>query len=329
MLLIVARVLTLIFLFLGTLLCGTFPLLLIHCLQQPSIRREAWGKPFISLLLNFGGGVLLSVSFLHLLPEVRNSYESYWGSNYDQSLPLAELIVCVGLLTIYVLEEVFHTVIRCFGQTPTNNDCCAHEQWPVSLACSQRNSEIERRSSHDRLTECNNRRYGSLDLDDQPTGGQSSTRMVLFRGLVIVLALSFHSVVEGLAVGLQPTVQDTWTLFFAEAVHKFIIAFALGLELHNEGNSFRKVGFYMLVFSVMTPLGIGIAVLTDQAVTQTSQLVIGTLNGLACGTLIYVTFFEVLQRSRSSLLPGLLQLLAVILGFGFMTVVRYFLHHHH
>ncbi|XP_076344130.1 zinc transporter ZIP2-like [Tachypleus tridentatus] len=248
MLLISARLLTLVFLFLGTLICGTFPLLLIAC-----------GNQFLSFLLNFGGGVLLSVSFLYLLPEVRDSYETYWGSNYVHTLR-------------------------------------------------------------------------SLDLDGQPTGRQSSTGEVLLRGLVIVSALSFHSVIKGLAVGLQPSVKDTWTLFLAEAVHKFSIALALGLELYNEGtldlglelynegNAFLKVDFYMLLLTSMTTLGIGVVVLTDQSF---SQLVVGTLNGLTCGTLIFVTCFEVLQRSPSSLLSGLLQLMAVVLGFGFMTDISY------
>ncbi|XP_013778509.1 zinc transporter ZIP3-like [Limulus polyphemus] len=331
MLLIVARILTLIFLFFGTFICGTIPLLISRCLKPTLMCEEATNSPITPLLLNFGGGVLLSVTFLHLLPEVRYSFESYWGSDYDQGMCVAELVVCSGFLVIYLLEEIIHTLIIHLSQPAAINKCLHQDESPTTFACSLRDSE----SPQDGLLESDSiKHYGSLDLEYQLTNISSSTQpsafshRASFGSFVMVAALSFHSVFEGLAVGVQPTVQDTWSLFFAEAVHKFIIAFALGLKMHNEGETLRKIICYMIVFSLMTPFGTGIAVLTDQSFPENSQLVIGSFNGVACGTLMYITFFEVLQRSQSPLLPRLLQVLAVFVGFGFMSSVRYFLHKH-
>ena len=46
-----------------------------------------------------------------------------------------------------------------------------------------------------------------------------------------MLALSFHAVFEGLAVGLEESNSDVWTMFGAIATHKFIITFCVRLYL--------------------------------------------------------------------------------------------------
>ena len=40
-----------------------------------------------------------------------------------------------------------------------------------------------------------------------------------------------------------------------------------------------------------------------------------TLQGLACGTILYVAFFEILERERSKSTAGLLQWSLLLLGF--------------
>lgn len=48
-----------------------------------------------------------------------------------------------------------------------------------------------------------------------------------------------------------------------------------------------------------------------------------TLQGLAAGTILYVTFFEVLDRERKKdTAPGLLKLLFTVVGFFFMVMLE-------
>lgn len=50
-----------------------------------------------------------------------------------------------------------------------------------------------------------------------------------------------------------------------------------------------------------------------------------TLQGLAAGTILYVTFFEVLDRERKKdTAPGLLKLLLTMIGFFFMVMLEIF-----
>ena len=67
---------------------------------------------------------------------------------------------------------------------------------------------------------------------------------------------------------------------------------------------------YVSTFSLMTPLGIGIGIaLTSVSVegSGTRTVEVAVLHGLAAGTLVYVVFFEILEKERSKKSNGLLQ----------------------
>ncbi|KAG0717926.1 Zinc transporter ZIP1 [Chionoecetes opilio] len=152
------------------------------------------------------------------------------------------------------------------------------------------------------------------------------------RSLLVILALSFHSIFEGLAVGLQERSVDVWYLLGAISAHKFVIAFCMGLELLAGGTSAGLMVIYMVVFALVSPLGVAFGILvTENLATDTSShlLTVTILQGLAGGTILYVTFFEVLERERGR--PGgrLLKFIFVLLGFSAMASLEAFGGHSH
>ena len=67
---------------------------------------------------------------------------------------------------------------------------------------------------------------------------------------------------------------------------------------------------YIGVFSLISPIGIGIGIgLTESAADEDDlqSPTVTVLQGLATGTLIYVVFFEVLEKERSKGTNGILQ----------------------
>ena len=56
----------------------------------------------------------------------------------------------------------------------------------------------------------------------------------------------------------------------AIASHKYIIAFCVGLELHNADTPKLLYTVYMLIFSLMSPLGIGIGIAVTTALENES-----------------------------------------------------------
>jgi zinc transporter 1/2/3 len=77
------------------------------------------------------------------------------------------------------------------------------------------------------------------------------------RGLLVIVGLSLHEILEGVAVGLQTTEGDVWNLFAAIASHKFVIAFCVGMEMATNGVRVSLHIFYIITLSVVTSIGNG------------------------------------------------------------------------
>lgn len=72
-----------------------------------------------SILLCFGGGVLLSTSMIHMLPEVRKGmantgHENVHGDQkyHKTEVPYAEITLCCGFLLVYFIEELVLAVAK-------------------------------------------------------------------------------------------------------------------------------------------------------------------------------------------------------------------------
>jgi len=173
----------------------------------------------------------------------------------------------------------------------------------------------------------------SLAIKHSKTPGKArqarDTRKLLssLRGFLVVVALSVHSLFEGMAVGLEETSGGVWQLFLAIAIHSTAIVFCIGTEMVSNGTRKSRIVTYMVVLSMVTPLGVVMGlVLTLHAQTETGAhvLLVGVLQGVAGGTLLYITFFEVLSRDKLARygMSGLMGALTIMLGFTVMAALN-------
>jgi zinc transporter 1/2/3 len=81
------------------------------------------------------------------------------------------------------------------------------------------------------------------------------------RSFLLLFALTFHSIFEGLAIGTQPDTMSLLQIFIAVIVHKSIMAFSLGLNLsQSAGMTVKTFMIANLVFSISSPLGMGLGI---------------------------------------------------------------------
>lgn len=150
--------------------------------------------------------------------------------------------------------------------------------------------------------------------------GDDDPVIASLRGLLIVLALSVHELFEGLAVGLESTAGNVWYMFGAVSAHKLVIAFCVGVELVTVKTKTSLCVVYITTFAVVSPLGIGVGIAMaggeGAAASGISSVI---LQGLASGTLLYVVFFEILQRDRA----GLVQFISALVGFLVMFGLQF------
>lgn len=95
--------------------CGIMP---YYCIQ-------AWRSRFPTSTIHkitggivcFSGGTLLGVTFLHLLPEVREKLELIpkddWS--FGRNLPLSDIIAMIGFFGVYLLDELMHMCVEWYS----------------------------------------------------------------------------------------------------------------------------------------------------------------------------------------------------------------------
>ncbi|KHJ95124.1 metal cation transporter, ZIP family [Oesophagostomum dentatum] len=152
------------------------------------------------------------------------------------------------------------------------------------------------------------------------------------RSITFVLALSIHSVIEGIALGVGDNASETTALFLSLLVHKLIVAFSVGLQLaRTHAHQLHWVVASVFTFALMSPLGAIIGMLVQSAAENSfgKDVTVTILQGLAVGTFLYVTFFEVLLHERDNEHPNLLKLLLMLVGFSLIGLLRLFHSHDH
>jgi len=145
------------------------------------------------------------------------------------------------------------------------------------------------------------------------------------RSITLVIALSCHSLIEGLAFGIQDTATSTTALFLGIIIHKCIIIFSTGVQLaRTHAHQLVLVVLTIVLLSLMSPIGAGIGVAVEQSWghSEARDVTIMFFSGLSVGTFLYVTFFEVLIHERDNEHNNLWKLFAILVGFILMAALR-------
>merc|ERR1719219_2352267 len=83
------------------------------------------------------------------------------------------------------------------------------------------------------------------------------------RSVILLMALSFHSVFEGLAIGIQQSLSQLMSLFVAVIAHKGVMAFSLGLTLAQATLTKKQFFMSVMIFSLASPVGMGIGIIVS------------------------------------------------------------------
>ena len=118
--------------------------------------------------------------------------------------------------------------------------------------------------------------------------------------VVLLVVLSIHSIIAGIALGLEPEVAASVLVMIGILFHKGSAAFALMVSAHSAGADSRRLTLILSVFVVMTPLGILVGTVAANLLEGTAATIIeGCFNALAAGTFIYVAILDVIDAEMS------------------------------
>ncbi|XP_008709332.1 zinc transporter ZIP2 isoform X3 [Ursus maritimus] len=286
-----------------TLVCGLIPICFKWFQIDAATGRH---RRVLSLLGCASAGVFLGAGLMHMTAEalegidseiqkfkMQNRTEKEGNASDDagsaqMEYPYGELIISLGFFFVFFLESL---ALQCCpgaaGESPVQ------EEWSGTHV---------------------------LELHSHGSPHLPSKRPL--RALVLLLSLSFHSVFEGLAVGLQPTVATAVQLCLAVLAHKGLVVFGVGLRLVQIGTGSRWATLSILSLALMSPMGLVLGLAVTRGDPKGGQgLAQAVLEGVAAGTFLYVTFLEILPRELAGPEAPLAKWGCVATGFAFMAFI--------
>ena len=143
--------------------------------------------------------------------------------------------------------------------------------------------------------------------------------------ILLIVALCFHSVFEGIAIGIAETKADAWKALWTISLHKIFAAIAMGIALLRmiPDRPFLSCASYAFAFGISSPIGVAIGIIID-ATTQgkVADWIFAISMGIACEVFVYVSINHLLKGHQTQkLVSPVHKLLAVTMGLGVIAVV--------
>ncbi|KHJ94257.1 metal cation transporter, ZIP family [Oesophagostomum dentatum] len=283
-----------------TIAFGLIPMRVMEILSHKSGDYAKRAALIISLLSCFAGGVFLGVSFLDLLPGALESFERFKkDANWETDYPWVPLLFMVGFFLVNIFEEL------------------------ISHSCNKSDEEW-----HSKRTKTAGTFVSAAHLDDCYVETESiDSKVAIVKSITFVLALMFHSSLEGFAFGVQHSTISVASLFCGIIAHKAVVSFSVGMKL-VEAHPHRPCIVVALItaLALVAPLGgcIGIFLQNSSMDMEIKDGVICLLVTLSLGTFIYITFFEIVVPESLKNENKFWQWLASVVGFAIIAFVQVF-----
>lgn len=165
-------------------------------------------------------------------------------------------------------------------------------------------------------------RHSDHHSDHQHHIDLSSGEVVAY---LLVLALSVHSIFEGIAFGTQSTIASAWPIAVAICSHQPLAGFALGCALTRADATFRVRWICMLIFCSTTTLGAIIGIVMQETIRgATLNISSASAQAVSAGTFLFVATLEILPKELHNRSLIVLKIIALALGFGAMSAIKLF-----
>ncbi|VDP77489.1 unnamed protein product [Echinostoma caproni] len=321
------------------------------CKWTPELREI-----FIGRSNCLAAGALLCVGFLDVFMETIEAVEEALKTlHIDSHFPIASFTTLLGFLLILGVEQITLDYYHQQGRSQvslTSKEGTDYQGVTIRRFSSTRQSIRDRAVSLTGVVEGVAVAPSTMDPVVETTEDSKTRDTELHEGhshvhtstvistswirvMILLFAISLHSVFEGMALGLTGSLTSLLTLFAALSLHKLIIAISIGINLATEtsesnqqsAHQRRKLFIYqslaVLTFAGASPLGVLIGwAVTNQSESVEFLLTQAILQGLACGTFCYVVFCELLPKElqeEKGDKPG--KFFFLVLGFALVAFV--------
>lgn len=270
----------------------------------PKRTKCCQSNPLIISLSNaFSGGLFLGIGLLHLLPDANYLIKTYYknkkknpASNHtdpdEPPFPIGFITVFIiyGLM-LFIEKVAFPDIEHEKAESiysKENDEEEEEEDDEEKKKVKEIKSPILRESDAQPAKEEKKEDMLSLEI----TKGDKTAKNKL-NSYILMVALSFHTAFECLALGIQGDVNAAIILVIALVIHKWAEALTVGIAFIK--GKLSTVAYYvlMVIFCALGPIG-GVVgfFLTDNV----NELVQGILISVSVGTFLYISCSEVISE---------------------------------
>ncbi|CAK9228393.1 unnamed protein product [Sphagnum troendelagicum] len=255
-----------------------------------------WNHSFLLLGTQFAGGVFLATALIHFLADSASTFQERTSNPYA----FAEMLAVAGFLLTMLGDVVIQHVYSHSRSSHVSSTKPDVEEAPVAAAVPEAKAII-----------------------------LSTSTTTVGDAVLLILALCFHSVFEGIAIGIAETKSNAWKALWTISLHKVFAAIAMGIALLRmlPNRPLLSCALYAFAFAISTPIGVAIGIIIDSTTEgPTADWVYAISMGLACGVFIYVAINHLLAKGYIPPHPvaadrPFLKFLAVLLGAALIAIV--------
>ena len=310
-------------------ICSIFFLLLISIsfgFMPYFITACRKSNKFLSLSNSFSAGIFLGLGFFHILPEAAELLHE------KTEFPLA--YVCCFLS--YALNLFIDKII--FGESHDMLHGGHNHEFEHEKNEDERNEHFKKNKENEDNLDNNENKEEKQILDIKinqkhvDSNNSSLKNMLTYKlkntneenffkpsnkrssiSYLLLLALGFHGLFEGISLGIQQTTKGTFFLFLAIILHKWAAALTLGISFVKSGVSQKEFVINIFIFSFITPIGISIGMILT---TMSNDLMAGIFLSISVGTFIYIACSEIIIHEFSKKENKYIKFFCFILGAG-------------
>ncbi|XP_014497428.1 zinc transporter 11 [Vigna radiata var. radiata] len=259
-----------------------------------------WNESFLLLGTQFAAGVFLGTSLMHFLSDSNETFQDLTTKSY----PFAFMLASSGYLLTMLGDCV---VVFVTGNSK-------REAKVLELEGGTTPQDHDLAGNHCAVDTTNPMLLKTSSVGDT---------------ILLILALCFHSVFEGIAVGVAGTKADAWRNLWTISLHKIFAAIAMGIALLRmlPKRPLVTTAAYSFAFAISSPIGVGIGIAIN-ATTQgrTADWMFAITMGIACGVFIYVAINHLISKGFKPQKPTRFdtpwfRFLAVLSGVAVIAVV--------
>jgi len=303
-------------------------ILTLLCCYAPVVVSKKWrkSKNLIGVLNCLAGGVVLGALLLHMVPEMLCEHDHAQGHDHshvqkdEHKYPLGPLCSGISFLFLFAIDRLFLSHAHCENESE-GKTAEKSEDSKAKLLHDEHGHEhddpdhstIDVEKPHEDCHEADV--LGGCHMEGISNSKNKS------QAYAFILALSLHSVLEGLGMASKNSPASLRSFIIGLFAHKWLEAFALGVTVRAANLSNLHTFGLIMFYSVLTPVGIlgGIAWNNRNTSSQSTSII---LNGLAAGSFLFVSCIEMIppefhRKEKTTFI----KFLALCLGFVIMALV--------